>query len=436
MDTREKQWERLAKEVDRRGGDGKAVVEAYKELYSVHSEKICSWLGGLYDPEVGGFYYSNSARDNEYWEREDGTRHYFLPDIESTNQATNFLQSSGMIKEFDEVPTWMRDKLVEFCSSLIDPEDGYIYHPQWKKNIKLSRRGRDLNWAIAMEEKFNFKLPYPTAIERLKEGEDNPDKKEELLANMPDHLKSKEAFLEYLNSLDWVEKAYPAGNFVTAQGTQIIAAGLGDVAVEFLNSIQNPQTGTWGKFTDYEAINGLLKISGVYQQAERAFPHPLEAAMTAMNCLTLDVECGAVVWQYNAWYSIRNITENLRKFGGAEGCALADKIVTECLKRAPAAILSSAKKAQPFLCDDGAYSYTPPFSSCTSQAAFVSLGLKEGDVNATVINCTGIIYNSLRALDLVDFYVPLFDSHCFEIFLNEAKKPKKKLGFVNQNSQK
>ena len=86
MDTREKQWELLAKEVDRRGGDGKAVVEAYKELYSVHSEKICSWLGGLYDPEVGGFYYSNSARDNEYWEREDGTRHYYVTPVDWYNQ--------------------------------------------------------------------------------------------------------------------------------------------------------------------------------------------------------------------------------------------------------------------------------------------------------------------------------------------------------------
>ena len=96
MNTKEKQWANLAAEVDRRGGDGVEVVKAYQELYSIHSDKICSWLGGLYDHEIGGFYYSNSARDNEYVEL-DGVKHYFLPDIESTHQATNLLKSSGML---------------------------------------------------------------------------------------------------------------------------------------------------------------------------------------------------------------------------------------------------------------------------------------------------------------------------------------------------
>ncbi|MBP3583240.1 MAG: hypothetical protein J6K44_04270 [Clostridia bacterium] len=416
MDTREMQWEKLAKEATRLGGDGNAIVDAYHELYSVHSEKICSWLGALFEPEIGGFYYSNSARDNEYVEI-NGEKHYFLPDIESTNQATNMLLSTGMLESCMELPEWMRKKIVSFTSSLLSPEDGYIYHPQWGKNIRLSRRGRDLNWAIEMQGKFDFKLPYPTAIERLRESGDNPDKKAEIMENMPEHLHSKEAFLEYLNSLDWENKAYPSGNTVTAQGTQIVAAGLADVAVDFLNSIQRPESGSWGKYDGYEAVNGILKISGVYQQAKRAIPNALNTAMTAMDCLNLDVECEAVVWQYNAWYSIRNITDNLRRFGGEAGKRQAAEIVAECLRRAPEAIRSSAKKCLPFLCEDGAYSYTPGFSSCTSQAARVSLGLKEGDVNATVINCTGIIHNSLKALDLEDSFVPLFGRNGYEKFL-------------------
>lgn len=415
MQNKEKLWQRLADEATKKGGNGDDIVEAYKELYSAHSDRICTWLGGLFDSGIGGFYYSNSARDNEYHEI-DGVKHYFLPDIESTNQATNFLQSSGMIDEFDEIPEWMRKKMIEFNCSLQDPDDGFIYHPQWGKNIRDSRRGRDMAWSIAMEEKFNFKLPYKTAVDRLKEGNDNPDKKEEIYKTLPDHLKSEEAFLKYLEAFDWDMKAYPAANTITSQRLQIEAAGLMPIAVKFVNSIQNPD-GTWGKLGGYHAVNAILKLGGVYENAP--MPNPLGVANAAMDCITLDTRVDTVCWQYNAWFSLRNVIGNLRKFGDNKS---ADGIVAEILKRAPDGIISSAKKVRTFTCEDGSYSYTPEHSSSTSQASRVSLGLKEGDVNATVINCTGVILNSLRALELKDYYVPVFDKSGFEKFLLAIRK--------------
>lgn len=412
MQNKDMMWQRLADEATKKGGDGDEIVKAYQELYSVHSSDMCTWLGKLYDPKIGGFYYSNSARDNEYQEI-DGVKHYFLPDIESTNQATNFLESSGMLENYDELPREMVQKMAEFTCSLQSPEDGYIYHPQWGKNIKLSRRGRDMMWAVAMGEKFGFKLPYPTAIERLEEANKNADKKDEIMAVMPDHLKSKEAFLEYLNSLDWDNKAYAAGNFIAAQKLQIDAAGLMPIAVDFLNNIQNPETGTWGNKTGYDAVNAILKIGAVYE--DHPLPNPMKVAMFAMDCITLPTRVESVCWQYNAWFSVRNVIQNLRKFGDNKS---ADAIVSEMLKRAPAGIRSSAEKVKTFTCDDGSYSYTPEFSSCTSQAARVSLGLKEGDINATGINCSGVIRNSLRALELNDFFVPIFDEEGKAKFLD------------------
>lgn len=424
MNTKEQQWQRLSDEVTRRGGNGNDVVEAYKELYSVHNEEgIATWLGGLFDPDIGGFYYSNSARDNEYGEY-NGEKHYFLPDIESTNQATNFLMTTRMIGSCMELPEWMRKKIIAFNCSLQDPDDGFIYHPQWGKNIRQSRRGRDLMWSVAMEEKFNFKLPYPTANERLKAGLENPDKKDEIMASLPDYFKSRDAYNDYLCSFNWDEKAYAAGNTLAAQGDQIVAAGLADATVDFLNSIQNKDTGIWGKKTGYDATNGILKITCFYEMAKKPIPNPLAVAMSAMDCITLDTRCETVCWQYNAWYSVRNIINNLRTFGGEEGNKTADGIVTEMLRRAPDGIRATAKKVRTFVCDDGSYSYTPEFSSSTSQASRVSLGLKEGDVNATVINCTGVIHNSLRALELNGLYVPLFGKTGYEKFLSAVRLPK------------
>ena len=414
MQNKEMLWQRLADEATKKGGNGADIVDAYKYLYSVHSDKLLTWLGGLFDSEIGGFYYSNSARDNEYQEI-DGVKHYFLPDIESTNQATNLLQNAGVINEFSELPEWMRKKMAEFNCSLQDPDDGYIYHPQWGKNITDHRRGRDLMWSVAMEEKFNFKLPYPTAIDRLKEAGENLDKREELIKNLPDHLKSKEAFLGYLESFDWDMRAYPAANTLSAQYAQVRAAGLDGVAYEFINSIQNPD-GTWGKLGGYHAVNAILKLGAVYDN--NPMPNPLGVANTAMDAIICDEPVGTVCWQYNAWFSLRNVLGNLRKFGDDKS---ADGIVAEILKRAPKGIISTAEKVKTFACDDGSYSYTPEYSSCTSQGARVSLGLKEGDVNASVINCPSVIRNSLMALELEPFIVPIFGSDALEIFLSAVK---------------
>ena len=63
------------------GESGAAIVEALKKLYLIYDDGVATWFPNLYDPAVGGFYYSNSARDTEG----------FLPDIESTGQALGFI---------------------------------------------------------------------------------------------------------------------------------------------------------------------------------------------------------------------------------------------------------------------------------------------------------------------------------------------------------
>ena len=82
------------------------VVDALKNLNAFYDgSKIADWMANLYDPEVGGFYYSNSARDTEG----------FLPDLESTVQLLRWTEANGAfvrpIKEM--IPTDMAEKLVK-----------------------------------------------------------------------------------------------------------------------------------------------------------------------------------------------------------------------------------------------------------------------------------------------------------------------------------
>ena len=412
MEKFAEKWLALEKEVYERGGDGRAVVAAMKDHYELYGESVYLWLAGLYDKKTGGFYYSNSGRDNEP----------FLPDIESTNQATNLLLASGVFDEPSDFPLPMREQMARFCQSLISPVDGYIYHPQWNYDDpnwiqKDSRLGRDLGWAVHMAKKFDFKYPYPTANERLALSlESNKSSAEK--SDIAPHLRSSEAFVEYLESYNWETDAYFSGNNVAAQMNQIIAAGLKEVAIDFLNKKQNPETGLWGVQQGYVGINALLKISGCYREAKAVMPNSDKAMRAAINCITSDEECGTICYQYNAWFSVSNILEILRNIGTPEANDEADKALAVLYNGAPEAIRATTEKVKKFAKPDGAFSYLQKTSTGFSQKAPVSIHMTvESDVNASVIATTGTTRHMYQALELIDFFVPFYDKDDREKFI-------------------
>ena len=42
---------------------GKEATDELRELYRIYDERYYIWIAGLWEPEIGGFYFSNSARD-------------------------------------------------------------------------------------------------------------------------------------------------------------------------------------------------------------------------------------------------------------------------------------------------------------------------------------------------------------------------------------
>ena len=412
MEKYAEKWIALENEVNKRGGDGGAVVAAMKDHYKLYGDSVYLWIAGLYDKNVGGFYYSNSGRDNEP----------FLPDIESTNQATNFLLASGVFDTPEEFPLAMREQMTKFCQSLISPEDGNIYHPQWDykdpdwKFVNL-RLGRDLAWAHGMAKKFNFKYPYPTASERLK-AKSNGTVSEAEKADIAPRFRSAEALIEYLEGYNWETDAYFSGSNLSAQMNQVIAAGLGDVAIDFLNKKQNQETGLWGVQQGYVGINGLLKISGCYREAKAVMPNSDKAMQAAIECITSDEECGTICFQYNAWFSVSNILQILRNIGTPEANAEADKALAVLYKGAPEAIRVTTEKVRRFAKPDGAFSYLQKTSTGFSQKAPVSIHLTvESDVNASVIATTGTTKYMFDALELSSFFIPFYDKEDRQKFL-------------------
>ena len=348
---------------------GSEIADAVDYLNNIYNDGMYRWLAGLFDKERGGIYYSNSARDT------DG----YLPDIESTTQGLGVAVGLGVMRSRDDLPELIRRRTLDFAIALQDEDDGYFYHPQWGKDITVGRKGRDLDSSIGVIRDLGGKPKYPTAIERIL-----ATKGDEAQAITPPHLRSREAFLEFLENYNISEQSYLKGHNLSSQRSQIIAAGLGDVCIDFLNAHQRPDTGLWEDELHYESANGLLKISTMYPSFNREFPNALNAVRTEIDVALSDERVVGITDIYNPWIALGILLENIGKFGGEEKLARAKGMIREATV---SLIKKSKEKLEVFYKPDGSFSYCRNSSSPTSQGAPAAVpGSYEGDVNATALS--------------------------------------------------
>jgi len=465
----EEAWAKLADAV---GEDGASTVEALKGLYSIYDRSVVTWFANLYDPAIGGFYYSNSARDSGF----------YAPDTESTCQALGFISTLGSVRTWrtgvtakynNIISEERRNEIVVYIKSLQD-ENGFFYNYQWDKSAtdaQHTRRARDLSWCLSILSALGARPTYntpngATGDGKKVEGTYDPTilmqapirvgtstavavSKVTLAAHAPEY-ESVETLKTYLAKLDERNSGfYSIGSTITSQMNQIIArdkelreafygveensgkdyVGLVATVIAFFNEHQDPETGLWGhdakQEANYAGVNGLLKISGIYNDAGIEIRYAEKAARAAIDAISSDEKMGAVVDLYNTWFSISNILTNLRQFGsvavidGVEysGIERAELIRASLREVAAPAILKSAEKISEFKKEDGSFSYLPDKSSSTSQGMPVAIpGTNEGDVNATVIATTGIVGNICSALGIPS--VAIYGEADLKIFLD------------------
>ena len=207
------------------------LADSLEGLVALFNNDTVDWFAHLWDPEKGAFYYSNSGRDYEG----------FGPDLESTAQILRIVNYLGMIDGYgslgNAIPPDICNGIIGFVNSLLS-DDGYFYHPQWGKQVGISRRGRDLNCAKNIYKMLGVKPPRQTTLEILESK-----KKSNTVSAIPEYLKSKKAFLSYLYDLNIKDNSYASGNLIISQIDQIRAAGLSGCLCNYLDSIQNPDTG-------------------------------------------------------------------------------------------------------------------------------------------------------------------------------------------------
>ena len=406
---KEEKWSELCKRISLLGGDGEALVSALKKLHAVFGEDIPSWLGGLFDSCIGGFYYSEEAKES------DG----YLPDIESTYQAIVLLQASAVISEYDEIPESVRRRIAGFICSLEDPDSGYFYHPQWSRSLsdsKPSRKNRDLGWAMALSSWLDFDLPYADALTRLKSGAECAD---------ADIFSSREHFLNYLNTLDFGGKAVVSMHKLASAGNHIAAAGLEDAAADFLHSIQNTDTGLWGDGVTTDSVYVTSAALALYNRMQRRVMRAELIADTLLERFFSEVgshSFESIAHIRNLWSAIFAVMQNLCLYSGDEGKAAADRVQVRLISLAPDAVLHTAEHISKFKRASGGFGYMSDLSPTTSQGVPVSpKNASRGDVNSSVI-AVGLVRGIYASLGLEEFNPGLFDIGALEKFVDAIDK--------------
>ena len=464
------------------------VAKAVDDLWSIYDDRYVLWLADLYDPGEydedgnpigGGFYYSNSARDN------DG----YGVDLESTAQILFFLTSSGMLPNMSYslstyIPEKMQKEMVAFALSCQSPVDGFFYHPQWGTSISESRKSRDHGWALDILNAFNAK-PYfnsvlgakgiygdapgydvdvkeyieglnsPTALTgRL--GSSSVSAVSKVVATSDDvwtgsaMFKDLDAWIKYLEALESTirTKSYSIGNtisglagqaksrekmalengeLVDADGNGYADGGYREMFQYYFNKWMLPENGVWeyGTVEDgtvtYASINGLMKTIGAYNGFGFKHPYAEKAVESALFIATLegpDVKgdtASASVDVFNPFVAIQLTLNNMKNYGSVEEANALNDMIKE---RAAEIINVTRLKIIEFQKDDGSFGYTKTTSPSASQGAPVSVPYTvEGDVNGGGIATNG---TTRYIRELFDFEMPLFYRSDFYKFIERA----------------
>ena len=380
---------------------GKELGASVKGLLNLFNEELYIWLANLYDFEIGGFYFSNSARNY------DG----YLPDLESTKQALSFLSSHGFLSDYNDslkngIPKEMQEQVLKFAISLQSPVDGYFYHPQWKDATPETRRSRDLKWARELIREFGGSFLYDTPLgdkgvnglpgdtestvhltAPLSYSSVSAVSKVSPTSSLPSHLQSLGAFKNYVeNELDLRHNSYEDGNKLNAMTAEIKKAGKEYVnyLISYLNSIQNPTNGSFevsnsGSNT-FALANGIMKIGGVYFEFGELMPYYDKATELCMDAMLLESGENNITAIYNPWLAVRQILSLLKE----RNENLCEELRARVLERAPQLIDATTKKLSKYRLNDGSFTYCITSIVNTANGVNAACAIKpEGSINST-----------------------------------------------------
>ena len=435
---------------------GEELASAIHELYNYYDgPKIAAWIANLYDPEIGGFYYSRSARDYVG----------FLPDLESTSQALSILGGMGALNRDTMLPDDIKRKIVEFAREMQSAKDGYFYHPQWPQDISqlaTDRYGRDSGNAAGIITSFTFdsdgdgiadkqypkycvaggtkcalhagtneRCSFPVATSAIVDNINSASSVRTTLTSTvsdavskvatstvkpvvsdhPDYTSGEafRAWLEEYNSSIGVDSGH--AHNLAAIAPEIAVKGYGDILIQHLKDNQKKlfdeqvamgeePTGVWQRDINYRAVWGAFKYMYIFNHSSYNKAIELEyAEYMIRTCLAVIRLEPKQDYAYNdlmnQWSSITYIMSNVQTHYGTDE---ANKLYAIVREDPVFLIKNTIAKLEPFKMEDGSFCVNVNGTTPTSiYGVPIAMGVSEGSVNSTniILNIYGLVCSAL-----------------------------------------
>ena len=416
MKTIKHSWSEIEEKI---GGElGKSVVAELKNLYTLFDRRMITWQAELYEPSVGGFYFSNSARDNEP----------FLPDCESTIATLGFAVETGMTGGRDvpeAFPEWLRRKIALFAQSLQD-EDGYFYHPQWGKEIGTLRKSRDYGTCIRLMRWGGVEPRYPLPT-YLKKDETCD------ISKAPERFRSVENFKAYLASLDFDTGAYASASLISSSFgkvktySEMLGVDLFAMIFEILDSKERADNGFWDPRVTVDGTNGVHKISKIYNWSGHRIPYVDKAIESTLEVILDDHVATAGVEIYNPWSVLGSLIENKRNCWHADEAEI-KPILDKVWRLAPLAIRKTYEKVLPLKANgDGGIGYgnghKAQYTAYGSPVA--APGAIESNINVSACGSSALVSNVYYGLDIPELMMPMFGEEDMRVYLDIIERKEK-----------
>lgn len=316
------------------------VLNKFDILY----ENFYTWLARQYAPEYGGFYYAASSRESAE----------FQPDIESTAQAIQILERSGLI---GLMPEKMKSQIISFFQKRQVPE-GYFYDPQNKMNEVERMVARAVMYSSSSLNILGSQPLYPLP------GSQG-------MASLPDYMQSLEIYGKWLEERPW-DYAWMAGDNIQASGVFIRQLPEEEketflnFILEYLDKRQDPKTGLWGEGRPYIKISGAFKLALFYKRFGKPMPRADRIYQSILATLRED-DSEDMCWTRNPMDLFVALRPQLGPYP-AEDILEIIEITYDNLKR--------------YLKPDGGFSRQVQSSLEIPNNVRLGKGLVEGDMNA------------------------------------------------------
>jgi hypothetical protein len=220
-----------------------------KEMDGLFNE-FYTWLAGQHDMRTGGFYYARSSIEAPE----------LTPDIESTAQALNIIERSGLL---GRIPDAMRQAMIGFFQGKQDPETGYFFdeNPDMRKDEVMVSRA--LGYSFNSLRRLGGKPLYALISD--------PNR-------MPEFMNTVDSYIDWLKQVD-LRNSWRGCDFMTSANhyvnrlPELRRTEYIEAAKAYFASIQDPETGLWGAGNRYIRISGTFKLHAFYHIFDIPMPN-------------------------------------------------------------------------------------------------------------------------------------------------------------------